>query len=304
MALPEKMYKRWLLLLLCLLPIGLWAQDEESVIDLDEEEFFETQEELDQDEDNDDLPDFEELYEDESYYEEDETVDYIINRERRAIQEDHGDVQGYRSSEIGTTEQGADWTKITEGYDYEEASEKETEEVEEEERTESAYDWSDRESTSDGDPTWWKYLLIVLIAAVVVFVLVKLFQDQGTANVKVANLEVALAEAEENIQETELEALLRQALEEKDYRSALRIRYLMVLKELDGIGWIKHRIHKTNWTYFLEFGEREERPAFKQLTDVFDYTWYGNISLTEKDDRLFASAFGTFLNNLKDHRHE
>ena len=289
MASLEKMLSsRWLIAAVLLLPILSFAQDqEESDLLENPYEQYEDYEIAPQDEDSEDEYYFdEEEYDDEEF--EIEEPDYLINRERRAIQEDHGDVADYSESEVeqqGTT----DWDKLTEGYDYAEADE--------------SFDGPefdvDMPDVSAPDPIAWQYFLVALTVGVLVFVLFKLLQNQGASNVKVGNLEIELEEAERNIQETELEGLLRRSVDANDYRSALRVRYLMVLKELDALDWIYHRIDKTNWTYVMELGDRAERPAFQRLTNVFEYAWYGNIELTEQDDRLFAKDFGAFLRSIE-----
>ena len=81
----------------------------------------------------------------------------------------------------------------------------------------------------------------------------------------------------------DLQVLLKDALGNKQYRLAVRIRYLIFLKSLvrkDIIAWSPS---KTSDEYLDEIKSFETKHIFSQLTNVFNYVWYGerNISIDQ-----------------------
>jgi len=141
---------------------------------------------------------------------------------------------------------------------------------------------------------WLKYVLIGLLIAFLVFLLIKVLSKEGNKNLaKDQRIIEDLARADEDLANTDLEAILKRALVMKDHRLALRIRYLMLLKELDTLGLIKHRKDKTNMTYVLELSDKKEQLPFQKLTHIFEFIWYGDHSISEVHyselDTLFIS---------------
>lgn len=134
------------------------------------------------------------------------------------------------------------------------------------------------------DLEWFKYPLIFILIGIVVFLLIKILE--GKTNQKIPSEEMmieTLDSMEEIIDSADLEAMLKQAIETSRYRLALRIRYLMVLKELDGKGWIHHHKDKTNRTYAKELTDRPIHREFMSLTKLFERVWYGESNFTERD---------------------
>ena len=73
--------------------------------------------------------------------------------------------------------------------------------------------------------------------------------------------------------------LLNEALERKDYRSAVRIHYLQILQSLSSSGRIDWRPEKTNGEYLAELRSSTLYDPMRRLTLLFDYIWYGEFSI-------------------------
>lgn len=134
------------------------------------------------------------------------------------------------------------------------------------------------------DLDWLKYPLVFILIGIVVFLLVKILD--GKSNQKVPSEEMmiqSLEQMEETIGSADLGALLQQAIEQARFRLALRIRYLMVLKDLDEKGWIQHHKDKTNRTYVRELADQPIQEEFKNLTRLFERVWYGESAFTARD---------------------
>jgi len=144
-------------------------------------------------------------------------------------------------------------------------------------------------------------ILIVLLIVGLSFLLYKLVamnwkkEQQDGKTKKGAG---AAAIDEENIHESDLERALREALEAKAYRQAVRVYYLMIIKTLAQKEWINWRKEKTNSDYLLEMIERPQYPTFRELTLVFEKTWYGDVPVEARDFESLRPKFHRFLQGL------
>ncbi len=141
---------------------------------------------------------------------------------------------------------------------------------------------------------------VLLLLALVVFLLTQqgwLVSNPRLANNKDASL--LLNDIEENLHETDLERALRLALEANDYRMAIRIYYLSIIKELSALQWIQWKRDKTNGQYVREMGDRPNSEAFRSLTIAFDRVWYGDENIGQRHYEALGPQFKTFINNLK-----
>lgn len=91
---------------------------------------------------------------------------------------------------------------------------------------------------------------------------------------------------------------LKQAFEQKDYRRAVRLRYLQILMTLEECGQIEWHVHKTNRSYAEEIQRRELRPAFDELTYIFEYVWYGRRAPDAAAYARWVPLFETFIYRL------
>ena len=178
------------------------------------------------------------------------------------------------------------WEKTVKGHEYNEQSEKE--EVKPEENKEP-------DNTDDNSfylPEWLKYFGYVLIGALLVFILIKLFAGGlFTANTKVRKQEITIADLDERPMETELERFLREALAAGNYRLAIRIYYLMILKGLHEKKLITWKKNKTNFDYLHEMYGNQLFNDFDSNTRIFEYIWYGELNLGETQFKEVSPAF-------------
>lgn len=91
---------------------------------------------------------------------------------------------------------------------------------------------------------------------------------------------VTLAEIETNLQEADVEGFLKQALADKDYRLAIRLYYLAIIKELSAKGVIEWKKDKTNGHYMRELRSKNHPKLkdFRAVTRIFEYVWYSNMA--------------------------
>lgn len=189
------------------------------------------------------------------------------------------------------------WKEITRDIDY---SPGEQEDEPEEERSSSP----ERSEGSGGTlfpfagPVF-KLLLITFFIVLLVIVVSKLMGRNILANKKVkSDGAVALDELEEKLMESDLMKWLQKAVGEKDYRLALRIYYLMIIKELSLKGLIIWKKEKTNLEYLYEMRGTSGYAGFEELTGIYHLVWYGEKNM-DNDYLINAShKFKAFFQSL------
>lgn len=98
-------------------------------------------------------------------------------------------------------------------------------------------------------------------------------------------------EDEEDIHIIDFEEALKQAIQAGNFRSAVRLLYLQSLKALTDQRLIDWQPDKTNHTYLQELHEKSFRSNFAELTDQFEYIWYGGFPIQQADFEQIQQSF-------------
>tara|TARA_B100001146_G_C16200619_1_gene444322 strand:+ start:4191 stop:4955 length:765 start_codon:yes stop_codon:yes gene_type:complete len=143
----------------------------------------------------------------------------------------------------------------------------------------------------------------LIIAGIVIFVIWLFYKlNPGTKFFTPKEKpEVFFTEEEEIIRSKDIKKLIAQALEQKDYRGAVRYYYLFILKELSERELIDYEFDKTNADYLQELIATQLKQGFQRVTKLYDYIWYGNFSVTESDYRKAESTFVQLEKNIQSH---
>lgn len=84
---------------------------------------------------------------------------------------------------------------------------------------------------------------------------------------------------EENIHEIEFDKDIREAESASDYRRAIRLRFLKVLKNLSDHELIYWDPNKTNYQYIYEVKGTDIHNKFVKCVNIFDNVWYGEYPI-------------------------
>lgn len=103
---------------------------------------------------------------------------------------------------------------------------------------------------------------------------------------------------EENIHEVNFAEEIDLAVEQKDFRKAMRLIYLYTLKLLSNHGVIEWLPSKTNHDYQYEIKNDEYQQQFTTLSYYFEYVWYGEFNATANQFEEMKSAFTELKTNL------
>lgn len=107
-----------------------------------------------------------------------------------------------------------------------------------------------------------------------------------------------LAEEEEDIFGINYEQEIQKAVNEKNFRLAVRLLYLQVLKEMAERNIIKYSHEKTNSDYVFQLNKSRYYKTFFTLTRHFEYTWYGQFAITAETYQLVQKDFSSFKQQL------
>ena len=109
---------------------------------------------------------------------------------------------------------------------------------------------------------------------------------------KNSKVEIAGTEIHENIHEINFPETITKHERSGDFRSAVRYRFLLVLKQLSDKNVINWTPEKTNKDYIAEIAESRLKEAFTDLVYIFDYVWYGEFPIDEISYKHFKEKFG------------
>ncbi len=159
----------------------------------------------------------------------------------------------------------------------------------------------ERKRSSPKDPGWTlpglspqllKAIAFALVFALFVFILYYVSRNAtfGRSNPKTKPVDASAPV--ENIEELDIEALLRDALSRGDLRLAVRVHYLLLLKKLNEAGLITWKKDKTNRDYLSElYGQNACYDDVRVLTLAYELVWYGERSVSSESFQTLSGNF-------------
>ncbi|MFK7979212.1 MAG: DUF4129 domain-containing protein [Saprospiraceae bacterium] len=103
----------------------------------------------------------------------------------------------------------------------------------------------------------------------------------------------------EHIHEFDLSALIQQAIQQQDYTVATRLYYLLAIKQLSEKDLIHWKKDKTNRNYLNELTNIPLKNKFRNLTNIFERVWYGEVLVDATIFTDIQGQFQTFIDDLK-----
>lgn len=104
----------------------------------------------------------------------------------------------------------------------------------------------------------------------------------------------------EAVNTVDLNSQIEKCIQDKNYRLAVRLYYLWVMKILNEAHLIEFNIDKTNQDYTRELSKRntlsrERLGLFIQCTHYYEYLWFGNFVVSESAFLRIEKTFKDFL---------
>jgi len=154
-----------------------------------------------------------------------------------------------------------------------------------------------------GDGTVFKYIFIIIGIVLVVFLIYYFFFKNAVKSDKeIVNIDYEKVNDinPETINKSQLETDLEKAISEENYRAAIRIYYILLLKALINRNLIKWANRKTNTHYLAEMTTQKEFESFNKSVNIYEWTWYGKNNPSKDVFNRFAAFYDDFLKQLKD----
>jgi len=145
------------------------------------------------------------------------------------------------------------------------------------------------------------YILLAAFAVGLMFLIYYLFVNAERRGKKV-KVERGIINIEDvnpiEIPLTELQRLLQEALANKDYRGAVRIYFMFIVRDLAEKNHIKWEKEKTNFHYLREMSGKNEFNDFNVSVSYFEIIWYGKRELDADKFEQVKPNFTRFLDKL------
>lgn len=141
------------------------------------------------------------------------------------------------------------------------------------------------------------YLIICAILGFFLWLFLKLNPGVSILD-EPAKPQISFHEEEELVRSGDLSDLIETAINNGDYRLAVRYYYLQLLKILNDKELIKYEYQKTDTDYLSEVKE-DYRDHLKKVMRLYDFIWYGNFPVNAEDFSRVQNSFLQFNSSLK-----
>ena len=187
-----------------------------------------------------------------------------------------------------------EWKELSEGLDY---TEKKPDPKPEDEDKKA----KDSKPLGNINFSWVKWIFIgagIILVSYILFLIGRQLMSAPT-NQRIEDL--SIEELEQNLEATDLDSALQKTLGEKSYEKAVRVAFLMILKELDTKDFITHKINKTNKIYSRELKRRVTvlQDGFISCSRIFERLIYSDTAIDESSYNYAKTYFDKYIHQVK-----
>lgn len=143
------------------------------------------------------------------------------------------------------------------------------------------------------------YILFSIIFIFAIIVAYFLIKSLGFFNRISSEDQLRFEEENDNNSIDQFQELIANALRENNFRLAVRIHYLALLKLLDTNEFIIWSKDKTNTDYSYELKSTSFHTDFVNLSRSFDYIWYGELAISSNQYVLIKHQFEELESKVK-----
>ena len=141
-----------------------------------------------------------------------------------------------------------------------------------------------------------KIILWILAAVLIGFIVWKIFLGENffKRNKMPRHISETPKEEEALDDASAYDALIAKAVQEKNYRLAVRYSFLQSLKKMSDGGMVQFSADKTNYQYVNELHGKPYQDDFASLTLNYEYVWYGRFEIGEEAYTRLSRNFRSF----------
>jgi hypothetical protein len=149
-------------------------------------------------------------------------------------------------------------------------------------------------------PAFQTILWIVVIAGFITFIII--FLSNGNVGIfrkskYIKDIDPGEADLDD-IFAINYQQELAKALSSENYRLAVRLLYLQLLRKLADRNIIDYKQDRTNFDYLMQLQPTRYYNDFFRLTRHYEYSWYGQFSLEREKFDIIRQAFENFDRKL------
>jgi len=142
-------------------------------------------------------------------------------------------------------------------------------------------------------------LWLVIIGGFATFLIIYL----SSSNVGLFRRSRIINEETEEMETTDIFAInyqkeIDKAIASNDFRLAVRLMYLKLLKQLADRNIIQYKHDSTNFEYLLQLQSTNMYPEFYKLTRNYEYSWYGQFEVDKEKFAVIRKDFDQFDRKL------
>lgn len=149
-----------------------------------------------------------------------------------------------------------------------------------------------------------QYLFFAVLAGAILYLVVKSkfsFGGLSGSNQKIENeiTEITQIQRIEDLESVNFQIQIDKAEANGNYRLAIRLYYLWLIKHLSNAKFIEFHVNKTNRQYCNEMKGSKYAEEFEECTKYYNYVWFGEFGIEadvyQKIRPHFKSLLGRFL---------
>lgn len=138
----------------------------------------------------------------------------------------------------------------------------------------------------------------ILAAIIIGFVIYKLAKRELSFGFVGSGEEKSDGDLVVSIKKDEFDHLIHNARNDGNRKEVIRLSFLKIISELNNQDIIRYSEDKTNRDYYYEIGDESIKSQFKKVSNIFDYTFYGEFEITDSHLQQFEPLFSNLYNSL------
>lgn len=145
--------------------------------------------------------------------------------------------------------------------------------------------------------SFWQFIIYLLAFLALIYIIRRFMKSEWSTLFyrQVKENPDDLRFSEDDIHDVPLKDFLRKSMAEKKYQDAVRLLYLILLKNLADKNLINWRPGKTNHEYQAEIEDDEIKKQFSHLTRLYEYIWYGDFKISATEFDTIHNSFDQFV---------
>ena len=145
-------------------------------------------------------------------------------------------------------------------------------------------------------PVLFELIKLIVIGGLILIIVLFFVQNKMSIFRSSKGPAISHSQAEgevDNIFDTDLKAEIVKAEQKENYRLAIRLSYLHLLKSFSQNGFIDYKKDATNLDYLTQLYTQPYYKDFFKVTRAYEYAWYGEVNVSKAQYESVKEEFKT-----------